>query len=102
MTWAGEVEVVALLLELAEDIVSSLDSQRSQGSQVSPCSREEVESKRRRMNLDLERERALYVMAEANAGKAEAEADARKAEALTRQLELLVGFGSDVQLELAR
>jgi hypothetical protein len=131
--WAGEGEgvVVTQLLELAEDIVSSLDSpHRSLGFQ------EEAEAKRRRcmVDLELEKEKTLQAMAdsdarkaeaEANARKAEAEADARKAEAAartaeaeaearkaeaearkadarTRQLELLVGFGSEVQRTLVQ
>jgi hypothetical protein len=104
--WAGEEEgvVVTQLLELAEDIVASLDSpRRSLGSQ------EETETKRRRcMDLELEKEKTLQVMAEADARKAEAEAcarkaeaDARRAEARARQLELLVTLGTEVQLALA-
>jgi hypothetical protein len=125
--WSGEGEgvvVVTQLLDMAEDIVASLDSpRRSLGSQ------EEAEAKRRRCmdDLELEKEKTLQVMAEADARKAEAEArkaeaeanarkaeaeadarkaeaeaEARKAEARTRQLELLVGFGSEVQRTLVQ
>jgi hypothetical protein len=120
--WAGKGSgevVTTLLVELAEDIVASLDSPtRSLRSQ------DEAEPKRRRcVDLELEREKTLQKLIEAEVRKAEAEAEARKAEARkaeaeaearkaeaearkaevrARQLELLVNFDADVQATLAR